>query len=312
MNQFFHDALGLPPQASSVAHGIDVLHYVVISSAFLVAFISFALIAVALIRFRAGANRPRKPLKLGLARELGLATFTLVVFVAFWVVGFSQYRELRTPPKDSLHIYVVAKQWMWQAVYPDGTTVEDDIRVPVGQPVELVMTSRDVIHSFYVPAFRVKQDVVPGRSTTLWFTAVQPGAYDILCAEYCGAGHSKMRGRVIALRPDAYQRWLAGHDAPDLAAQGEKIAAERGCFRCHTVDGSPHIAPTWKGLYGSRVRLMSGETVVADPAYLTESMMDPSAKIVAGFPPIMPSYFGFMNGADTAAIVEYIRSLEAR
>ncbi len=304
MNELFHDALALPPQASSVAHGIDTLHYVVISTAFAVAFGSFALIAYVLLRRRPGARVLFSP-----RREAALAGVTLAVFLAFWVVGFTQYRNLRTPPADAMRIYVVAKQWMWEAVYPDGTSVQDDIRVPVGKPVELLMTSRDVIHSFYVPAFRVKQDVVPGRTTMVWFTALDAGSYDILCAEYCGAGHSRMRGRVTAMAPDEYERWLARHDAPGLATVGQKLAAERGCMRCHTTDGTRYLAPTWRDLYNSRVLLTTGETVIADPAYLTESMMDPNKKIVAGFAPIMPSYFGYLSGADTAAIVEYIRSI---
>jgi cytochrome c oxidase subunit 2 len=309
VNETFRLMLALPPQASSLAFRIDRLHYVVIGSAFVVGFLAFGLIGVFLLRFREGANRPRKQLRVGTKLEIGLASTTLAVFIAYWIVGFGQFREMREPPPNAMRVYVVAKQWMWQFVYPDGATAEVELRVPVGQPVELVMTARDVIHSFYVPSFRVKQDVVPGRATTLWFTAVSPGEYDILCAEYCGAGHSRMRGRVVAMAPDAYARWAAGHEAPQLAAAGEKLAAERGCLRCHTVDGTPHIGPTWLGLYGSKVPLTDGTFVIADDAYLTESMMDPNAKLVPGFAPIMPSYLGQLSGPEAAAIVEYIRSL---
>jgi len=160
-----------------------------------------------------------------------------------------------------------------------------------------------------VPAFRLKQDVVPGRLTTLQITATEPGTYEILCAEYCGAGHSRMRGRVVALPPAEYAAWMTAHATPDLAAAGEKIAAEKGCMRCHTVDGMPHLGPTWRGLYGSTVHFVDGRMQVADEAYLTESMMDPFVKIVAGYGPIMPSYLGNLTGPEAAAIVEYIRSL---
>jgi len=310
MNELFRRALDLPPQASALARRIDVLHYVVIGSAFFVAAAVFLLVVYFLVRFREqpGQRRPTRPANPRI--ELGLAGFTLAVFIAFWVVGFGQYREIRAVTPGAPHIYVVAKQWMWEAVYPDGTAVQDDIRVPVGQPVVLVMTSRDVIHSFYVPSFRLKQDVVPGRMTTLQINATETGTWDILCAEYCGTGHSRMRGRVIAMEPGDYASWLATHATPDLAAAGEKIAAEHGCLRCHTLDGTPHLGPTWKGMYGSRVPLADGRTVVADEAYLTESMMDPLAKLHAGFQPIMPSYLGQLSGPEAAAIVELIRSLQ--
>ena len=313
MNELLRTGLYLPPQASSVSHGIDVLHYTVIGSAFLVAFLSFAAVVYCLIRFR---DRPGwKPARWRPSHrfEVLLASFTLAVFFTWWVIGFSQYRAIHTMPKDAIRIHVVAKQWLWQFLYPNGAAAEDDLRVPVGEPVEVLLTSRDVIHSFYVPAFRLKQDAVPGRITTLWFTAVEPGTYEILCAEYCGAGHSRMRGRVIAMQPDDYARWVTGHTAPgDLAAAGEKLAAAYGCLRCHTIDGTPHIGPTWLGLYGSTVTLSNGQTVTADDPYLTESMMDPTVKVVAGFQPVMPAYLGQLSGPEAAAIVEFIHSLRRK
>ncbi len=308
MNELFRRALDLPPQASSLARRIDTLHYVVIGTAFAVAAAVFLLVVYFLVRYR---EQPGVRVRAKVPRnvEIGLAAITLATFIGFWVVGFGQYREIRHVDPDAMRIYIVAKQWMWEAVYPDGTAVQDDIRVPVGRPVVLVMTSRDVIHSFFVPSFRLKQDVVPGRMTTLQITATEAGEFDILCAEYCGTGHSRMRGRVIALSPPDYATWLESHATPDLAAAGEKLAAEKGCLRCHTVDGTPHLGPTWRGLYGSHVELSDGTTVTADEAYLTESMMDPLAKIVRGFQPIMPSYLGQLSGPEAAAIVEFIRSL---
>jgi len=307
MNELLRRALMLPPQASTFARGIDTLHYIVIGAAMVVCFIVFVLLLYFAIRFREGQPRPKRGIPHSV--EIGLAGFTLTVFIVWWVVGFAQYRDMREPPADAMRVYTVAKQWMWAFVYPNGAAAEDDLRVPVGQPVELVMTSRDVIHSFYVPAFRVKQDVVPGRTTNVWFTANQPGRFEILCAEYCGAGHSRMRGAVIAMPPGEYAAWLAGHRATDLASTGEKLAAEQGCFRCHTVDGTPHLGPSWRGLYGSTIPLEGGGSVVADDAYLTESMMNPPAKLHRGYPPLMPTYLGRLSGPEAAAIVEYIRSL---
>ncbi|HTJ44692.1 MAG TPA: cytochrome c oxidase subunit II [Kofleriaceae bacterium] len=310
MNETLRWALDLPPQASSVARGLDTLHYTVIVSAFVVAVVTFALVIVFMIKFRERADRPHTPKQVPRWLEQGLIAFTLAVFFGWWIVGFTQYRELREPPADAIRIHVVAKQWMWQFVYPNGAIAEDELRVPVGEPVELLITSRDVIHSFYVPAFRLKEDAVPGRITSMWFTATIPGEYDLLCAEYCGAGHSTMRGRVLAVSPAEYTRWIDAHPAQELAKIGERLAAEKGCLRCHSVDGTPHLAPTFRGLYGSRVPLADGSIVIADEAYLTESMMDPMAKIVRGYGPIMPSYLGQISGPDAAALVEYLRSLE--
>lgn len=309
MNELFRRALMLPPQASSVSHRIDVLHYTVIGSAFAVCGIVFALIGYFLVRFRDTPTRKPAKFKLPHAIEAGLAAFTLLVFLAWWFVGFGQFRDIRTPPANAIRVYTVAKQWMWQFVYPNGTASEDDLRVPVGLPVVLLGTSRDVIHSFYVPAFRLKEDVVPGRITTLWFTAEHAGTYQIECAEYCGAGHSRMLGHVIAMAPTDYAKWVEGHTSTDLASTGEHLAVQYGCLRCHTADGTPYLGPTWKGLYGSTVPLEGGATIKADDAYLTESMMDPTIKLVAGYPPLMPSYLGQLSGPEAAAIVEYIRSL---
>jgi cytochrome c oxidase subunit II len=309
MNELFRRALDLPPQAGSLARSIDTLHYVVISTAIGGALLVFAAIAWLLVRYRQREQAPRTHATVPHSLEVALAGFVLAMFLAFWVVGFSQFRRIREISPDAMRVYVVAKQWMWEAVYPDGTAVQDDIRVPVGQPVALMMTSRDVIHSFYVPSFRLKQDVVPGRITTLQITATMAGTFDILCAEYCGTGHSRMRGHVIAMPPAEFAAWLTTHPTQDLAHEGEKLAAERGCLRCHTVNGLPHLGPTFLHLYRSTVSLTNGDRVVADEAYLTESMMDPVAKIVAGYPPIMPTYLGALSGPEAAAIVEYIRSL---
>ncbi len=308
MDDLLRRALMLPPRASSAAAGLDHLHYVVLGCALAVALVLFGLLGWFVVRFRDRPGHARvRPGARSRRFEVGLAAVTLAVFVTLWIGGFAQLRAMRTPGPNALEVYVVAKQWMWSFVYPDGTAAEDELRVPVGQPVELLLTSRDVIHSFYVPAFRLKQDAVPGRMTSLAFTATEAGTYDILCAEYCGAGHSRMRGRVIALPAADYARWLVAHDAPDLARAGARLAHERGCLRCHDVRA---VAPPLLGIYGRPVPLADGSTAIADAAYLTESLMDPAAKVHAGYAATMPSYLGQLSAADTAALVEYIR--EAR
>jgi cytochrome c oxidase subunit II len=316
MNELFRILLALPPQASTFAREIDILHYVVIGVSLAGAVGVAAVVAIFLIRFRRRpghphAHRAHVPVWMEAAAIAGL----LAMFLAFWVVGFRQFVKLQSPPPHAMVVHVVGKQWMWQFAYPDGTTTTGDLYVPAGTPVKLLLTSRDVIHSFFVPDFRVKMDAVPGRTTALWFEAPRAGEHQILCTEYCGLEHSTMRGRVIVLEPEAWARWADANVKPavaDLAELGARIAAERGCLRCHTVDGTPHVGPTWAGMFGSTLEMATGERVIADEAYLTESMMDPMVRIRAGYAPIMPTYRGIIQGVEGAALVEYIRSLAER
>jgi cytochrome c oxidase subunit II len=337
MNELLRVLFYLPEQASTVAREVDALHFFVILLTIGGAFLVGATIAIfAVRRRRHGAELPRtpRPGRRGVEWrvEVGAIALLLTLFLSIGVVGFRQYVAMSTPPEDTLDVYVVGKQWMWSFAYPDGTASNGDLFVPVGAPVRLLMTSRDVIHSFFVPQFRVKQDVVPGRMTIAWFEVVAPGTYDIFCAEYCGLSHSAMRGRVIALPAEEYDDWrsrrgtdpvarvpgqpLLGVEVSEptssLAVIGERVAADRGCLRCHTLDGTPHLGPTWAGLYGSEVPLVDGSVVVADDAYLTESMMDPAAKLHRGYEPIMPSYLGMLPAGETAAIVELIHALGDR
>ena len=322
MNELLRQLLNLPPQASSVAREIDTLHFGVILTTIAGATVAAAVAAVFLIRYRqrttTAALTPRVTAKLSV--EIAVFGGLLTLFCAWWVVGFRQYRTLQVAPADAMPIYVTAKQWMWKFEYPAGPTSADMLVVPVGRPVRLIMSSRDVIHSFFVPAFRIKQDVVPGHPMSVWFEATEPGSYDVLCTQYCGTRHSFMRAQVVALGPDDYARWLDAARAPlalpgakgegeGLAARGAAIAAQRGCLRCHTVDGSRFIGPTWASSFGRMRKTADGHEVLIDEAYLTQSMMDPNAVIAAGFKPVMPSYQGLLSPSDVAAILEYIRSL---
>ncbi|TMQ18797.1 MAG: c-type cytochrome [Deltaproteobacteria bacterium] len=331
MNELLRRLLFLPPQSSSVARTIDTLHYSVILATMAGVTLAAAVTGVFLLRYR--RRTPVIPLTPHIVAplwlEAGVVGGLLGLFCLWWVIGFAQYRTLQTPPADAIPVYVTAKQWMWKFAYPDGPSSSEMLVVPVGRPVKLIMTSRDVIHSFYVAEFRIKQDVVPGRAVTTWFEATEAGTYDVLCTQYCGTRHSFMRAQVVALAPEDYARWLGGARTPlalpgakgdgqGLAERGHQVAAERGCLRCHSTDGSPFIGPTWANAFGRRRPIQSGQSgqpgqsggsVLVDEAYLTESMMDPRAVIAAGFQPVMPSYQGALTPAETAAIVEYIRSL---
>lgn len=315
MNEMFRRLLMLPEQASTVAFGIDVLHYVVIGVSTIGALAVTIAVIVFLIRFhkRPGYTPAQHARRIPVWAETVAIVGLLGMFLVFWIVGFRQFVHLQTPPAGSMDIYVVGKQWMWSFAYPDGRSSIGKLYVPAGRPVRLIMTSRDVIHSFYVPAFRIKQDVIPGRQTMAWFEAVRPGTYDVFCTEYCGTEHSTMRASVIVLEDQAWAQWSeqVPQQRDDLAQMGARIASERGCLRCHTTDGAPHLGPTWAGVYRSKITLADGSQMIADESYLTESMMDPERKLRQGYAPIMPSYRGLLEGGEIAALVEFIRSLPA-
>lgn len=305
--------LNLPPEASTYAEEVDVLHILVIATTMVVATVVFALAVWYLARYRRRRERETTAHSAVSPLTEGSLIATIVfVFLLFWVIGSIEYDHMMTPPPDAMVVHVTAKQWMWKFSYPDGRASMDVLTVPLGKPVKLVMTSRDVIHSFYVPAFRMKHDVVPGRYYSAWFEAKATGSYPIECAEYCGVGHSRMLGQVDVLDAGDYARWLGAHPAAtdDLVQAGREVAARRGCLGCHTLDGQPHIGPTWVGLYQSHVPLKGGAVKVADEEYLTRSMMEPQADVVAGYLPVMPTYRGVLEEPEVAALVELIRSLQ--
>ena len=308
MRWWIRNMLYLPPEASTASWSIDNLHFAVIATTMFGATVVFVVALYFNHRYRQrnpGELTPRFHVPKSV--EIALITGTLGLFLLFWAIGVRQYNELESSPPHAIDIYVMAKQWMWKFAYSDGRESVGELVVPVGRPVRLVMTSRDVIHSFFVPAFRIKQDVVPGRYVTTWFEATEPGTYDVFCTEYCGTSHSRMRAAVTVLDAVEYAQWL-GHQprggvdsslSPtphgEFVAQGQDVAARRGCFHCHTIDGQRFIGPTWRALFNATIHLSDGRTIVADEAYLTRSMMDPTVDVVAGFSSVMPTYRGFSS-----------------
>jgi cytochrome c oxidase subunit 2 len=282
-----------------------------------------------LVRFRKGkVGETTRRVEVPLVLEVGFVVVPLVIFLAWFQIGFKQYVRLTNPPKDATDVYVMGKKWMWKFAYPEGPNGLDVLRVPAHRPVRLLITSRDVLHALYIPAFRIKMDAVPGRYTQTWFEATQTGEFDIYCAEYCGTGHSMMLGKVIVMEPEDYDKWIVAESRgikaaanaglepnrmedlqSDMVTQGQRIATEQGCFKCHTIDGANHIGPTWLNMYRATHTMQDGEKVLVDEGYITESMMDPNAKQVAGYKLVMPSFLGKLTAPETAAIVEYIKSL---
>jgi cytochrome c oxidase subunit 2 len=258
--------------------------------------------------------------------EAVVISIPLLFFFAWVWIGFKDYIWYTQTPKNAMDIYVTGKKWMWHFAYPDGPNSNAVLTVPAGRPVRLLMTSRDVIHSFYVPEFRVKQDVVPGRYTELWFEATKTGRFRLYCTEFCGTWHSQMVGHVVVLSGPEFDGWLArqrqglagradssgsGNEdlRGDLVTYGRRVAVAQGCLKCHSTDGEPHIGPTWVDLYRRKTTLTNGQTIEADEGYLTESMMDPYLKLVRGYAQVMPTFRGKLSAPEAAALVEYIKSL---
>lgn len=245
-----------------------------------------------------------------------IAIPTLLVMSIF-AYGYKVWDDMRTPLPGAEEINVTARQWLYQFTYPSGKVAINEVRVPVGLPVEFVMTSADVIHGFFIPDMRVKQDILPGRYTYLWVQPEKVGSFTIFCTQYCGAGHSQMLATLIVMPVDEYQAWYqaqaqAAEAGLPEASRGKALAEKFGCFACHSVDGTIKVGPTWLGLFGSTVTLSDGKTVTADENYIRESILTPGAKIVKGFQNIMPPFKGIVTDDDITAIIAYMKSLSAK
>lgn len=300
----------LPPSASAAARSTDALFLTLVGLSAVIACIFITLIVIFGYRYRKNAHVDRENAP---SHARGLeAAWTIVPLLAFLALFYWSAHDFALqarPPKNAMLIFVVAKQWMWKVEQPNGRREINELHIPINTPIRLIMTSQDVIHSFFVPEFRNKRDVVPGRYNTIWFQADRAGEYLLLCAEYCGADHSEMKGRVIAMQPQDYARWLDhGTQSPTPAQRGYALFRKHGCIGCHAASSSVH-APELSGLLGRRVRLADGRSIVADETYVRDSIMEPQKDIVAGFKPIMPSFKGQLDEEEIMAIIEYIRSL---
>jgi cytochrome c oxidase subunit 2 len=324
--------LFLPPEASAASSGVDHLHFFVILTTITVSSVAGMLAVYFMAHYRRRrAHQPTPHIEAPAWLEATFLVVPLSFFLVWFRIGFGQFVTATSPPPDAMDVYVTGKQWMWKFAYPDGPNGLDVLRVPAGRPVRLLLTSRDVIHGFFVPAFRMKQDALPGRYTQTWFEATLPGTYPVYCTQYCGVSHSRMRAAIEVVPGDEFDRWREEErrgrsrqrDTPlgdaderprnsDMITVGRQLAASQGCLKCHSIDGSAHIGPTFVDLYRANVELADGTSLIADEAYLTESMMDPRAKQVRGFALIMPSYADRLGPGETAALVEYIRSLRTR
>jgi len=303
-----------PPSVSTYSGEVDRLF---LSWSVISAF--FTILIAGLILYFMVRYRRRHPEEVGESEraamwlEIGWSVIPLIIMLAMFAWGLRVFIHIYRPPADAVEYTAIGRQWMWKVQHPGGQREINTLHVPVGQPIKVTLASEDVIHSFFIPAFRVKQDAVPGRFTSLWFSATKPGVYHLFCAEYCGTEHSRMIGSVIAMEPRDYENWLAGGTAgKSMAASGADLfQSQFACATCHRAGASGRLArgPALEGLYGSQQKLANGGTVIADDDYIRESILNPTAKIVAGWEPVMPTFQGQVTEEQLTQLIAYIRTL---
>jgi cytochrome c oxidase subunit 2 len=299
-----------PQAASSLAGRVDALYFYLIAvSVVFTLIIAFSILYFAIkYRRRSEAELPHG-VEGSLKLEIAWSVIPLLIALSFFFWGASIFFAINRPPNDAIEVSVVGKQWMWKFQHSDGQREINELHVPIGRPVRLTMASEDTIHSFYVPAFRLKRDVLPGRVATMWFEATRKGRYHLFCAEYCGTKHSGMIGWLEVMDPVDFQAWLAGGTGSEsLASTGAKLFAQHACNTCHRPDSLAR-GPNLEGLFGQTVRLQDGRTIVADESYIRESIVMPNAKTVMGFQPIMPTFQGLISEEGLLQLVAYVKSL---
>ena len=301
----------VPDSASTFSWKVDALYFYLSGVT-----LFFSLLITLILIFFVIRYRRRTPYEIPrpIAGSHKLETLWTVIpfLIAMTMFGWGAriYFEQYKPPQDAMEVYVVGKQWMWKLQHATGQREINELHVPVGRKIKLIMTTEDVIHDFFVPAFRTKADVVPGKYTTLWFEATKTGTYHLFCAEYCGMNHSGMTGSVVVMEPREFDNWLSGNTGSTTpAAAGQQLFQTLGCVSCHGANGEGGRGPTLAGLYNRETPLENGQSVRADEAYIRESITNPQAKIVAGFQPIMPTFQGQVSEDQLVQLVAFIKSL---
>jgi cytochrome c oxidase subunit 2 len=308
--------LYMPPANSTIASEVDALFYFLFYTAIVLFFIVISSTAYFIIRYRRKTEGEKTS---GVSDNLKLEILwtiipTILVIIVF-VWGFKTYLRMTVAPADAIEIKATGQKWFWTFDYPNGANSINDLIVPVGKPVKLLMSSQDVIHSFFVPDFRVKMDVLPNRYTITWFEALNVGDFDIFCTEYCGKGHSEMLGKVKVMMDTEYNQWLeqAAVDIPEgvsLEEAGAELYKSKACVTCHSIDGTPGVAPSFKALFGSTENLSDGNNIVVDENYVRESILNPQAKVTLGYQPVMPTYQGVLKDRQIDALIAYLKSLK--
>ena len=301
-----------PEQASTLAPSVDNLYFFItaVTAFFAVLVVIFVIVFAVKYRDRTG-ERVGAPITGSIPLELGWSIIPFFISMAIFAWATVVFFEIVRAPDQTLEIYSTGKRWMWRFQHVDGQSEINQLHVPLGRPVKVIFTSEDVLHSLYIPAFRVKADAIPGRYSSIWFTPTKAGEYHLFCAEYCGTQHSGMVGSVVVMEPNDYQAWLSGGGAGlTMAARGEQLFQQLGCVGCHLNDGSGR-GPSLTGKYGAQEALANGTTVNVDDTYIRESILNPQARLVAGYGPVMPTFQGLVNEEGLMSLIEFIKSLPA-
>jgi cytochrome c oxidase subunit II len=300
-----------PPEASSIAPYTDALYFFLV----LISLAGLVIVAILLVTFSLLYRKDKNPEPTQIEGSTLLeATWTIIplgLFMICFVWGALLYFRIYNPPTNAMNIYIVGKQWMWKAEHPGGQHEINALHIPVNRPIQLTMISQDVFHSFSIPAFRVKREVIPGRYSTVWFEATQTGTYHLFCTQYCGTDHSAMIGDIVVMGQDEYKAWLAASTSgASLAQNGERLFASLSCNACHSGDAAAR-GPNLANVYGSKIQLSNGSFTTADDAFLRESILNPSMHTIAGYAPIMPTYQGQISEEGLIDVVEYIKNLNS-
>ena len=304
----------MPPVGSEIASDVDNLYSFLLWTSFLGCALLIGGMIFFAIKYKRRTDTDKVPyISHNTFLEFLWSFIPLVLFLVVFAWGWKVYHDMRVMPENAYEVHVQAKQWTWDFMYKSGKVSSNEFYVPVGVPVKLVMASEDVLHSFFIPSLRIKQDVVPGRYTTLWFKAEKTGSYQVFCTEYCGAAHSAMLAKMNVVPMPEFEKWLLENDEGlTLAQKGEKLYNSKGCIACHSTDGSVKVGPSWRGLFGKpQHTLATGDTVTADENYVRESILNPNAKLVKGFSAgLMPAQQGLLTEEQLIALIEYIKTLK--
>jgi cytochrome c oxidase subunit 2 len=309
--KWLHNSALFPAEASTVAPWMDALYFFLLGMTLTGLFLVGVLVFGFSIRYRKEKNPVATQIEGSTLLEATWTIIPLAIFLLTFVWGALLYFRIYDPPANAMNIYVVGKQWMWKAEHPGGQHEINSLHVPTGRPIQLTMISQDVFHSFSIPDFRVKREVIPGRYSTVWFNATTPGTYHIFCTQYCGTQHSGMIGEVTVLTPPDYEKWLAqSTSGMSLAQNGERLFASMGCNACHSGNAAAR-GPNLAGVYGSKLTMTDGSQVFVNEAFLRDAILNPSQHVTAGFAPIMPTYQGQISEDGLIDLVEYIKNLNS-
>ena len=301
-----------PDHASTLAPEVDNLYFFITAVTAFFAILVVIFVIVFAVKYRdPTGERVGAPITGSIPLELGWSIIPFFISMAIFAWATVVFFQIVRAPDQTLEIYSTGKRWMWRFQHVDGQSEINQLHVPLGRPVKVIFTSEDVLHSLYIPAFRIKADAIPGRYSSIWFTPTRAGEYHLFCAEYCGTQHSGMIGTVVVMEPNEYQAWLSGGGGGlTMAARGEQLFQQLGCVGCHLNDGSGR-GPSLTGKYGAQEALANGTTVNIDDTYIRESILNPQARLVAGYGPVMPTFQGLVNEEGLMSLIEYIKSLPA-